>query len=278
MTENLQGSSNIDLDYFAAKISELLSDTVSALNLEEACFTDIPLGVIITDHPKGLLDGADGSIDEGSVYIFLFEKGSFNKHVYHKMSLAEFDRSIRLSIQSGGFLAWALKDILRKLKLEFLAKYKGKNWIMLTDLFNNSNSVIFKGEKPILVVSEKTTRPFYMLAGQPDKESAKPKIFMDFTTDAKLASLYPEPKSEIEKKDEALKIVFLVRDIPDLVFLKLKHSENHSFTVDSAFSVTDYMGSRKVMRSHYNDSDRILSGIIDAQSGFNALELLDLIP
>ena len=70
------------------------------------------------------------------------------------MTLADFDNSIKLCIKNGEFLTWGLKDVLRKLKRDFLVKIRGDSCLNFQDLFKYSNSVIFKGEKPVLVVPE----------------------------------------------------------------------------------------------------------------------------
>ena len=277
MTEKQQASASEEFGYYASKISELLTETITVLNLEDSTLSFIPALYMLTDNPESFLKGLGSSVSSNSVYIFLYEKGNCENFVYVTMPLADFDKSIRLCINNGEFISWGLKDVLRNLKRDFVAKTKGDSYIMFQELFHYSNSVIFSGENPVLVVPEVTEKPFYLISRNALEEGAKPKVFFDFASDALIASSYPEPKAEICKNDEPVRIVFYLKGRSDEVVAELERYEGLGFTVTHASLLPDYMNTKKAILENYNNSNRILSAIIDKRFSSDASGLLDLI-
>ena len=124
MMEKQQASASNGFGYYAAKISELLAETITLLNLEDMSFSLIPLEYMITDNPEAFLGEGASLSGSNSVHFFLYEKGNNDNFVYTAMTLADFDNSIKLCIKNGEFLAWGLKSVLRKLKRDFLDKIR----------------------------------------------------------------------------------------------------------------------------------------------------------
>ena len=277
MMEKQQASASNGFGYYAAKISELLAETITLLNLEDMTFSSIPLEYVLTDNPEDFL-GEKAPLSGGnSVYIFIYEKGNNENFVYTAMPLADFDNSIKLCIKNGEFLSWGLKDVLRKLKRDFLVKIRGDSCLNFRDLFKYSNSVIFKGEKPVLVVPEAAEKPFYLVSTKTVEEGMKPGIFMDFMTNTQIASSYPEPKTEIFNNKEPVKIVFYLKDRSDAIVAELGKADGSCFTITSIISSSDYMKTKKAISANYNNSGRILSEIIDNRLSADAAGLLDII-
>ena len=277
MMEKQQASASNGFGYYAAKISELLAETITLLNLEDMSFSLIPLEYMITDNPEAFLGEGVSLSGSNSVYFFLYEKGNNDNFVYTAMTLADFDNSIKLCIKNGEFLAWGLKSVLRKLKRDFLAKIRGDSCLIFQDLFKYSNSVIFKGENPVLVVPEATEKPFYLVSRKTAEEGAKPRIFLDFLTNARIASSYPEPKTEIFNNNEPIKIVFYLKDRSNEIVAELGKAEGSCFTISTITASPDYMKTKKAISANYNNSGRILTEIIDNRLSADAAGLLDII-
>ena len=55
MMEKQQASASNGFGYYATKISELLAETITLLNLEDMSFSLIPLEYMITDNPEAFL-------------------------------------------------------------------------------------------------------------------------------------------------------------------------------------------------------------------------------
>ena len=277
MMEKQQTSASNGFGYYAAKISELLAETITLLNLEDMTFSSIPLEYVLTDNPEDFL-GEKAPLSGGnSVYIFIYEKGNNENFVYTAMPLADFDNSIKLCIKNGEFLAWGLKCVLRKLKRDFLVKIRGDSCLNFQDLFKYSNSVIFKGENPVLVVPEAAEKPFYLVSRKAVEEGAKPRIFLDFTTNDQMASSYPEPKTEIFNSNGPMKIVFYLKDRSDAIVAELGKADGSCFTITTIISSPDYMKTKKAISANYNNSGRILTEIIDNRLSADAAGLLDII-
>ena len=277
MMEKQRASANNGFGYYAAKISELLAETITLLNLEDMTFSSIPLEYMLTDNPEEFLGEKMPLSGSDSVYFLLFEKGNNENFVYAAMPLSDFDNCIKLCIKNGEFLAWGLKSVLRKLKQDFLAKIRGESCLIFQDLFKYSNSVIFKGEKPVLVVPEATEKPFYLVSRKAVEEGAKPRIFLDFMTNAQIASSYPEPKTEIFNNNEPVKIVFYLKDRSDAIVAELGKADGSCFTITAVTASPDYMKTKKAISANYNNSGRILSEIIDNRLSADAAGLLDII-
>ena len=277
MMEKQQTSASNGFGYYAAKISELLAETITLLNLEDMTFSSIPLEYVLTDNPEDFLGKKAPLSGSNSVYIFIYEKGNKENFVYTAMPLADFDNSIKLCIKNGEFLAWGLKSVLRKLKRDFLAKIRGDSCLIFQDLFKYSNSVIFKGEKPVLVVPEAAEKPFYLVSRKTVEEGMKPRIFMDFMTNTQIASSYPEPKTEIFNNKEPVKIVFYLKDRSDEIVAELGKADGSCFTITAVTASPDYMKTKKAISANYNNSGRILSEIMDNRLSADAAGLLDII-
>ena len=277
MMEKQRALASNGFGYYAAKISELLAETITLLNLEDMTFILIPLEYALTDNPKDFLGEKMPLSGSDSVYFLLFEKGNNENFVYAAMPLSDFDNCIKLCIKNGEFLAWGLKSVLRKLKQDFLAKIRGESCLIFQDLFKYSNSVIFKGENPVLVVPEATEKPFYLVSRKAVEEGAKPRVFLDFMTNAQIASSYPEPKTEIFNNNEPVKIVFYLKDRSDAIVAELGKADGSCFTITSIISSSDYMKTKKAISANYNNSGRILSEIIDNRLSADAAGLLDII-
>ena len=277
MMEKQRASANNGFGYYAAKISELLAETITLLNLEDMTFSSIPLECMLTDNPEEFLGEKMPLSGSDSVYFLLFEKGNNENFVYAAMPLSDFDNCIKLCIKNGEFLAWGLKSVLRKLKQDFLAKIRGESCLIFQDLFKYSNSVIFKGENPVLVVPEATEKPFYLVSRKAVEEGAKPRIFLDFMTNAQIASSYPEPKTEIFNNNEPVKIVFYLKDRSDAIVAELGKADGSCFTITAVTASPDYMKTKKAISANYNNSGRILSEIIDNRLSADAAGLLDII-
>ena len=277
MMEKQRASANNGFGYYAAKISELLAETITLLNLEDMTFSSIPLECMLTDNPEEFLGEKMPLSGSDSVYFLLFEKGNNENFVYAAMPLSDFDNCIKLCIKNGEFLAWGLKSVLRKLKQDFLAKIRGDSCLIFQDLFKYSNSVIFKGENPVLVVPEATEKPFYLVSRKAVEEGAKPRIFLDFMTNAQIASSYPEPKTEIFNNNEPVKIVFYLKDRSDAIVAELGKADGSCFTITAVTASPDYMKTKKAISANYNNSGRILSEIIDNRLSADAAGLLDII-
>lgn len=277
MMEKQRASASNGFGYYAAKISELLAETITLLNLEDMTFSLIPLEYALTDNPKDFLGEKKPLSGSDSVYFFLYEKGNNDNYVYTAMPLSDFDNSIKLCIKNGEFLAWGLKSVLRKLKRDFLAKIRGESCLIFQDLFKYSNSVIFKGENPVLVVPEATEKPFYLVSRKAVEEGAKPRIFLDFTTNDQIASSYPEPKTEIFNSNGPMKIVFYLKDRSDAIVAELGKADGSCFTITTIIASPDYMKTKKAISTNYNNSRRILSEIMDNRLRADAAGLLDII-
>lgn len=277
MMEKQRASASNGFGYYAAKISELLAETITLLNLEDMTFSSIPLEYMITDNSEDFLGEKMPLSGSDSVYFFLYEKGNNENFVYTAMPLADFNNSIKLCIKNGEFLAWGLKSVLRKLKQDFLAKIRGDSCLIFQDLFKYSNSVIFKGENPVLVVPEATEKPFYLVSRKAVEEEEKPRVFLDFMTNAQIASSYPEPKTEIFNNNEPVKIVFYLKDRNDEIVAELGKADGSCFTITSIISSSDYMKTKKAISANYNNSGRILTEIIDNRLSADAAGLLDII-
>ena len=277
MMEKQQTSASNGFGYYAAKISELLAETITLLNLEDMTFSSIPLEYVLTDNPEDFLGEKTPLSGGNSVYIFIYEKGNNENFVYTAMPLADFDNSIKLCIKNGEFLSWGLKDVLRKLKRDFLVKIRGDSCLNFQDLFKYSNSVIFKGEKPVLVVPEASEKPFYLVSRKTVEEGMKPGIFMDFMTNTQIASSYPEPKTEIFNNNEPVKIVFYLKDRSDEIVAELGKADGLCFTITAVTASPDYMKTKKAISANYNNSGRILSEIMDNRLSADAAGLLDII-
>ena len=277
MMEKQQASASNGFGYYAAKISELLAETITLLNLEDMTFSLIPLEYALTDNPEDFLGEKMPLSGSDSVYFFLYEKGNNDNYVYTAMPLSDFDNSIKLCIKNGEFLAWGLKSVLRKLKRDFLAKIRGESCLIFQDLFKYSNSVIFKGENPVLVVPEATEKPFYLVSRKAVEEGAKPRIFLDFSTNARIASSYPEPKTEIFNSNGPMKIVFYLKDRSDAIVAELGKADGSCFTITAVTASPDYMKTKKAISANYNNSGRILSEIMDNRLSADAAGLLDII-
>ena len=83
MMEKQQASASNGFGYYAAKISELLAETITLLNLEDMSFSLIPLEYMITDNPEAFLGEGVSLSGSNSVYFFLYEKGNNDNYVYN---------------------------------------------------------------------------------------------------------------------------------------------------------------------------------------------------
>lgn len=267
MMEKQQGSASENLGYYASKISGLLSETVTVINLKDSKVDDIILQYSLKEN----------NLDSSSAFLFLSEAGCTEKSVCAELSLKYLDRSVKKCIKEGEFISRALKDTIKQLKLDYLSKFKDSDWILFQDLFRCSNSVIFKGENPVLVIPEAYTRPFYLISSKPDVKDACPKIFLDFDTDAEIASVYPEPKDEIFGSDEAIKVAFYISGRDDEIVMELVRAKGCAFSVKNLSREPDYMKTKSALSVYYNDSGKILSEIVASRLSSDALGILDLI-
>ena len=296
MTEEVSGltecedtkEETIKIDDFEVVISEVLNETITVFNTKTSAISSILVGYRIFQDYRSIpnfsfseetiswLEEKQSSL---TVFIVGYKRDEPGIYEITSMSLVDFSNALSGAVREGSFMAQHLYEILEKIKLNLCKKYQDGVWIPVSnELFNKSNSILYKDGVPLVVVKKCDTQPFYNIV---KREFAPENIELvfDFSSPWFISS-YESPKDLILADDTQGKFFEIVFKYPSMdkeVLMKILRTEHNIFSIVGAEIVDDYQNTKKILEENYNDVDTILNALVESRLNADTEELLDLV-
>ena len=285
---NNNNEGTIQIDDFEVVISEVLNENISIFNTRNSVIGSMPIGYKIFQDYKRIPELAfseetikwlEENQDSETVFIVGYKRDELDIYEVTKMSLLDLSDALSGAIKEGSFMAQHLYEILEKIKLNLCKKYGNGAWIPVSnELLNKSNSIIFKNDTPVLVVTNCGNDAFYNIV---KREFAPESIELLFDFDSPwYVSSYESPKDIIladNTQGEFFEIVFQYPAMDKEVLMKVMRTEYNLFSVVSAEIVEDYQNTKKILEENYSDIDAILNALVENRLNADTEDLLDLI-
>lgn len=249
-----------------------------------------------------IIDTIDGSIDYLDVsYEFIehdnnkieiIAKDQFDNTVTEEIDMKILIEAFKNSYLSGKFIKNGIYSLLKRIGYK-ICDQKDSHKAILKNFLAKSNSIVYKNNLPIVVVSEsENDEYFYELSKQKTDSNNNVLIVMNFFNENMINSIYQNPINElfnineenntvelISKKSEQCdyKIVAYNKNIDKIFIINLDLENGQLFRIKKVEIVSDFKNTKNMFKENYNDKSRILDKLLSYNISSHTEDLFDLI-
>lgn len=293
MTEKQSGSIEnkeevVDIDDFEVVISEVLNETIVIFNTVTSNIANMHIGYrIFQDYEKVSnlpftpedIEWLEKTKNPENVFIVGYKRDEASVYEIVTMSLKDFADALSGAIREGSFMAQHLYEILEDIKIKLCKNYQDGQWISISsELFNQSNSIIFKDETPILVVKANSKLDFYNILKR-EFDPTNIELVLNFAA-PDIVSSYENPKEILlsnKETKEQFDIIFKRSTMEKEIHIIVEKTEENIFNIINAEIVDDYRNTKRILEDYYNNPEAILSALVENRLSADTSSLLDLI-
>lgn len=297
---NSDGSVSLVADTIENKLAELFNDRYYTVNLETGEFGFIDMNYFfaksIEDINKVAFDAEEvkklpETEDSDTIYVVGYDIENPLHTIIEPVSVIVLTELVENAYKSRTFIGhdvyWLLRNIANRVCEKYFPSHK-----IFRELLERTNSVMFKDGKAVIAVTENRdsfTR-FYETVMSVES-CVKPSLLLNFgSTD--YASVYTKASNELFglKPDEQITAFQNSNALKDIVYelcitkpemenviIISMVSDGRYFIISSVETSSDYRGIKGIIDANYNDSEKIISDIMEYNISSHMEDLLALI-
>lgn len=250
----------------------------------------------IIDTTNGEIDHLDISYEiiqeeNQNDQVTLVARDQYDNSLSEKISVKELTQAFHNSYLSGKFVKQGIYQILKKIGYR-ICDQKNHNKRILKDFLAHSNSIVYKNDIPVLVVSEIEDDKYFYELSKKNSDDEEVSIVMNFFNTDSFSSIYQNPINELlnisqdgvsvetvieEGKRCSYKIVNYNKELDNIFIFNLELTNGQIFKLINVEIVNDFLNTKNMLNTNYNNRSKILDKLLCYSISSHTEDLFDLI-